>query len=198
MSIMEISIDKVKQLREKTNAGMLDCQNALKEAGGNMEKATELLRKRGLSIAAKKVGRATKEGLIGSYIHLGGKIGVLVDVNCETDFVARNQIFQDFVKELGMQIAAASPRYLQRSDVPADIIAKEEEIAKAQIKGKPENVIEKIVKGKVDKFFSEVCLLEQPYVKDPAVTIEQLLKGKIAEIGENIVIRRFTRYQVGE
>lgn len=195
---MEISMDKVKQLREKTNAGFLDCQTALKEAAGDLEKATELLRKKGLSIAAKKVGRATKEGLISSYIHLGGKIGVLLEVNCETDFVARNQVFQNFVKEICMQIAAASPRYLQRSEVPAAVIAKEEEIAQAQIKGKPAGVVEKIVKGKVEKFYSEACLLEQPYVKDAGMTIEQLLKAKIAELGENIVIKRFTRFQVGE
>lgn len=195
---MEISLEMVKQLREKTNAGILDCQNALKEAGGDMEKATELLRKKGLSIAAKKAGRVTKEGLIGSYIHLGGKIGVLVEINCETDFVARNQVFQDFVKEVCMQVAAASPRYLERSDVPADVVAKEEEIAKAQIKGKPGSVVEKIVKGKLDKFYAESCLLEQAFVKDSGLTIEQLLKSKIAELGENIVIKRFTRFQVGE
>lgn len=198
MKTMEISKELVKQLREKTNAGILDCQMALKEAAGDIEKAMELLRKKGLSIAAKKAGRTTKEGVVGSYIHLGGKIGVLVEINCETDFVARNQIFQDFVKEICMQIAAAHPRHLQRGDVPAEVIAKEKEIAESQIKGKPPAVVEKIVKGKLDKFFAEVCLLEQPCVRDSSMTVDQMLKAKIAELGENIVIKRFTRYQVGE
>lgn len=198
MSATEISSDLVKQLREKTNAGIMDCKTALKETKGDLDKAVEFLRKKGLSVAAKKAGRATKEGLISSYIHLGGKIGVLVEINCETDFVARNQVFQDFVKEICMQIAAAHPLYVERSDVPEDLIQKEKEIFKSQIKDKPDNVVEKIIVGKVDKFFSEICLLEQVYIKDSAVTIDQLLKNKIAELGENIVIKRFSRFQLGE
>lgn len=198
MSAVQISPDQVKQLREKTNAGFMDCKKALTEAEGNLEKAVEILRKRGVSVAAKKAGRATNQGLVSSYIHLGGKIGVLVEINCETDFVARNEIFQAFVKEIGMQIAAANPKYLERSEIPEEVIEKEKDIFRTQIKDKPENVVEKIIQGKLDKFYSEVCLLEQEYIKDSSLTIEQLLKNKIAEIGENIVIRRFARYQLGE
>jgi len=198
MSTMEITSDLVKQLREKTNAGVMNCKTALKEAAGDLNKAVDILRKRGLSIAAKKAGRTTKEGLISSYIHLGGKIGVLIEVSCETDFVARNEVFQTFVKEVCMQIAAAFPRYLERGQIAEEIINKEKEIYKSQIKGKPENVVDKIVQGKLEKFYSEVCLLEQPYIKDPAFTIEQLLKNKIAELGENLIIKRFSRFQLGE
>lgn len=192
-----ISSEQVKQLREKTNAGFMDCKKALSEAEGNLDKAIELLRKRGVSVAAKKAGRATNQGLVSSYIHMGGKIGVLVEVNCETDFVARNENFQTFVREIGMQIAAANPQYLQRSDVPEDVIEKEKDIFRTQIKDKPENVVEKIIQGKLDKFFSEVCLIEQVYIKESSVTIEQLLKNKIAELGENISIKRFVRFQLG-
>ncbi len=193
-----ISSEQVKQLREKTNAGFMDCKKALSEASGDLDKAVELLRKRGVSVAAKKAGRAANQGLVNSYIHMGGKIGVLVEVNCETDFVARNENFQEFVREIGMQIAAANPQYLDREQVPAELIEKEKEIYKSQIKDKPDNVVEKIIQGKVDKFFSEICLLEQVYIKDSALTIDQVLKNKIAELGENIIIRRFTRYQLGE
>lgn len=198
MSTVEITSDLVKRLREKTNAGIMDCKVALKEAAGNLEKAVDLLRKRGLSVAAKKAGRATKEGVISSYIHLGGKIGVLLEVNCETDFVARNEVFQTLVKELCLQIAAAHPKYLERSEVPQEVVDKEEEIFKSQIKNKPEQVAEKIVKGKLEKYYSEICLLEQAYIKDSTVTVEQFSKSKIAELGENIVIKRFVRYQLGE
>ncbi len=198
MSAVQISPEQVKQLREKTNAGFMDCKKALAEANGDLTKAIEILRKRGVSVAAKKAGRATNQGVVSSYIHMGGRIGVLLEVNCETDFVARNENFQSFVREVGMQIAAANPKYLERAQVPETVIEKEKEIFRTQIKDKPANVVEKIVQGKLDKFFSEVCLLEQVYIKDSSTTVEQLLKSKIAELGENIVIRRFTRYQVGE
>jgi len=198
MSTMEITSDLVKQLREKTNAGIMNCKEALKESNGDLEKAVEYLRKKGLSVAAKKAGRTTKEGLISSYIHLGGRIGVLVEINCETDFVARNQVFQDFVKEICMQIAAANPLYVERVEVPEDLVQKEKEIFKSQIKDKPDNIVEKILEGKLEKFYSEICLLEQVYIKDSAVKIDQMLKNKIAELGENIIIKRFSRFQLGE
>lgn len=196
---MNITTDLVKKLREKTNAGMMNCKEALKESGGNLEKATELLRKKGLSVAAKKAGRETKEGIIGSYIHTGSKIGVLVEVNCETDFVAKNTIFKDFVKDLTLQIASANPLYISQDEIPPEIIEKEKEIYRAQIKGKPDNVAEKITAGKLQKWFSEVCLLDQVFVKPPNDTsIKDLLTSKIASLGENITIRRFTRYHLGE
>ncbi len=195
---MEISATLVKELREKTNAGMMDCKAALKESKGDLKAAIDILRKKGLSIAAKKGSRQAKDGVIGAYIHLAGKLGVLVEVNCETDFVAKNQIFQDFVKDISLQIAASNPRYLGREDVPAEVIAKEKEILASQVKNKPENVVEKIVTGKLEKFYQEHCLLDQPFVKDGNVTIANLLNDKIAKIGENIVIRRFARFQVGE
>lgn len=188
----------VKELREKTNAGLMDCKAALDEAKGEMEEAEMILRKKlGLS-ASKKAGREAKEGLIASYIHMGGKVGVLLEVNCETDFVAKNENFRDFVKDVTLQIAAAHPQYVRRDEVPQDLIDKEKEVAAAQVKDKPDNVVEKIVEGKVDKFLAGICLMEQPYIKDQNVTIEQMLKEKIGEIGENIIIRRFTRYAVGE
>jgi len=188
----------VKELREKTNAGLMDCKAALDEAKGKMEEAEMILRKKlGLS-ASKKAGREAKEGLIASYIHMGGKVGVLLEVNCETDFVAKNENFRDFVKDVTLQIAAAHPQYVRRDEVPQDLIDKEREVAAAQVKDKPDNVVEKIVEGKVDKFLAGICLMEQPYIKDQNVTIEQMLKEKIGEIGENIIIRRFTRYAVGE
>ena len=195
---MEISAGIVKELREKTNAGMMDCKAALVESKGDLKGAVEILRKRGLSVAAKKMSREAKEGVVGSYIHLAGKIGVLVEVNCETDFVAKNQLFQEFVKDISLQIAAANPKYLRREDVPADLIAKEKEILGSQVKGKPANIVEKIVEGKLDKFFQEICLLEQPFVKDGNLTIKDLLNNKIAQIGENMLVRRFVRFQVGE
>src|SRR2546427_12507634 len=188
----------VKQLREKTNAGMMDCKKALVETDGDLEKAEDLLRKKGIASASKKASRATKEGIVASYIHLQGKVGVLVEVNCETDFVAKNENFRGFVKDITLHIAAAHPLYVSREDVPGKLIEAEREIYEAQVKGKPANVTEKIVDGKLDKFYSTVCLLEQGFIKNPDVTIKDLLNAKIAELGENIVIRRFTRYLVGE
>jgi len=188
----------VKQLREKTNAGMMDCKRALEEAGGDLAKAETILRTKGIASASKKASRATKEGIVASYIHLQGKVGVLVEVNCETDFVAKNENFRSFVKDITLHIAAAHPLYVSRDDVPGKLIESEREIYKAQVKGKPANVTEKIVDGKLDKFYSTVCLLEQGFIKNPDVTIKDLLSAKIAELGENIVIRRFTRYLVGE
>jgi elongation factor Ts len=188
----------VKQLREKTNAGMMDCKRALEEGGGDMAKAETILRTKGIASAGKKASRTTKEGIVASYIHLQGKVGVLVEVNCETDFVAKNENFRGFVKDITLHIAAAHPLYVSREDVPATLIEAERQIYKAQVTGKPANVVEKIVDGKLDKFYSTVCLLEQGFIKNPDVTIKDLLSSKIAELGENIVIRRFTRYLVGE
>jgi len=188
----------VKQLREKTNAGMMDCKRALEEAAGDLVKAETILRTKGIASASKKASRVTKEGIVASYIHLQGKVGVLVEVNCETDFVAKNENFRSFVKDITLHIAAAHPLYVSRDDVPGKLIEAEREIYKAQVKGKPVNVTDKIVDGKLDKFYSTVCLLEQGFIKNPDVTIKDLLNGKIAELGENIVIRRFTRYLVGE
>jgi len=188
----------VKQLREKTNAGMMDCKRALEEAAGDLVKAETILRTKGIASASKKASRVTKEGIVASYIHLQGKVGVLVEVNCETDFVAKNENFRSFVKDITLHIAAAHPLYVSRDDVPGKLIEAEREIYKAQVKGKPVNVTDKIVDGKLDKFYSSVCLLEQGFIKNPDVTIKDLLNGKIAELGENIVIRRFTRYLVGE
>jgi elongation factor Ts len=195
---MEIDPQSVKKLREKTNAGMMDCKRALAEAGGNFEKAEQILREKGIASAGKKASRATKEGIVASYIHQQGKVGVLVEVNCETDFVAKNQNFRDFVKDITLHIAAAHPLYVSREQVPGNLIEAEREIYKAQVKGKAANVVEKIVEGKLDKFYSTVCLLEQGFIKNPDQTIGDLLKAKIAELGENIVIRRFTRYLMGE
>ncbi|MBN1571674.1 MAG: translation elongation factor Ts [Deltaproteobacteria bacterium] len=197
---MEINAQIVKELREKTGAGMMDCKGALTEAGGDMEKAIEFLRKKGLSRAAKRAGRAANEGAVGSYIHMGGKIGVLVEVNCESDFVAKNEDFQSFAKDIAMHIAASSPLYLNEEDVPGDVIEKEREIYKAQAKdsGKPDSVIDKIVDGKLKKFYTEVCLLDQPYVKDTDMSVTDYLNNFISKTGENIVIRRFVRFQLGE
>ncbi|RMG68530.1 MAG: translation elongation factor Ts [Nitrospirae bacterium] len=196
---MSITAEMVKNLREKTGAGMMDCKKALTEAGGDFDKAVELLRKKGLAAAEKKAGRQASEGVIASYIHMD-KIGVMVEVNCETDFVARTDDFKQFVKDIAMHIAAASPRYLKREDIPEEVINKEKEIYKEQIKNKPEHVIEKIVEGKLEKFYSDVCLLDQVFVKDPEgkKKVKDLLTEMIAKLGENIVIRRFVRYQLGE
>jgi len=188
----------VKQLREKTNAGMMDCKRALEEAGGDMARAETILRTKGIASAGKKASRVTKEGIVASYIHLQGKVGVLVEVNSETDFVAKNENFRSFVKDITLHIAAAHPLYVSREDVPGALVEAEREIYKAQVKGKPANVVEKIVDGKLDKYYSTVCLLEQGFIKNPDVTIKDLLSSKIAELGENILIRRFTRYSVGE
>ncbi|HEV7643947.1 MAG TPA: translation elongation factor Ts [Pyrinomonadaceae bacterium] len=200
----EITAGSVKSLREKTGAGMIDCKNALVEAGGNEEQAIELLRKKGMATAGKKAGRVTAEGAVGSYIHMGGKVGVLVEVNCESDFVARGEEFQQLVKDVAMHIAASSPSYLNRDEVPQDVVAKEKEITLEQLKNDPKNankpadVLEKIIEGRLNKFFEEVALLEQPFVKDPAKTIGELIAEKIGTIKENISIRRFTRYKMGE
>ena len=194
----EISAALVKELREKTNAGMMDCKRALTEAKGDLAAAEDVLRKKGIASAGKKSSRVAKEGAVASYIHLQGKVGVLVEINCETDFVAKNEIFRDFVKDVTLHIAAAHPLYVSREQVPEKLILAEREIYAAQVQGKPANILEKIVDGKVDKFFSTVCLLEQPFIKNPDLTIKDLLTSKIAELGENMVIRRFTRYMVGE
>ncbi|MEO5720732.1 MAG: translation elongation factor Ts [Chthoniobacterales bacterium] len=194
----DIDPQLVKQLREKTNAGMMDCKRALTESGGDLEKAEAALRTKGIASAGKKASRATKEGIVASYIHLQGKVGVLVEVNCETDFVAKNEGFRAFVKDITMHIAAAQPTCVTREEVPAQTIESEKAIYLGQVKGKPENVIGKIVEGKLDKFFSTVCLMEQGFIKNPDQTIKELVASKISELGENIVIRRFTRYSVGE
>lgn len=193
----EISAGLVKELREKTNVGFMDCKKALEVSAGDIEKAIEYLRKQGQAVAQKKASRTANDGLVSSYIHLGGKIGVLVEVNCETDFVAKNEQFAAFVKDIAMQIAAAKPLYVSRDEVPADIVSKEKEIYAEQIKDKPAQVIEKIVQGKLDKYFAEVCLLEQAFIKDQNIKIKDLLTAKIQSIGENIIIRRFVRYEVG-
>jgi len=194
----EINPQLVKTLRDKTNAGMMDCKRALAECDGDLEKAEDLLRKKGILKAGSKSSRATKEGVIASYIHMQGKVGVLVEINCETDFVAKNDAFRDFVKDITLHIAAASPICVSRDQVPESLVAREREIAADQVKGKPANIIEKIVEGKIDKYFSDVCLLDQKFIKNPDQTISDFVKSKIAELGENIVIRRFTRYMVGE
>jgi elongation factor Ts len=200
---MEIRAEAVKELREKTGAGFMDCKKALTEVSGDLEQAVRWLREKGLAAAAKKAGRATSEGLVGTYLHAGGRIGVLVEVNCETDFVAKTPDFQNLVKELAMQVAAASPalpRYVRREDVPAEVVEQEREIYRAQAKssGKPEKVIEKIAEGKIDKFLSDVCLLEQPFIRDPEKTVKDVVSEAIAKLGENINVRRFARFQLGE
>ncbi|ABW19057.1 translation elongation factor Ts [Alkaliphilus oremlandii] len=196
---MDITASMVKELREKTGAGMMDCKKALTEAEGNMDRAVEVLRERGLAAVAKKSGRIAAEGLVESYIH-GGRIGVIVEVNSETDFVAKNQEFKDFVKDVALHIAASNPQYVRREDVDPALVEKEKEILTKQAlnEGKPEKIVEKMVEGRIDKFYKEICLLEQPFVKDPDVTVGDLLTEKISKIGENISIRRFTRYEVGE
>jgi elongation factor Ts len=197
---MAITAEMVKQLRDKTGAGMMDCKAALTESGGDMEKAIDLLRKRGVATAAKRAGRATKDGMIGHYIHMGGKVGVLVEVNCETDFVARTDDFQGLAREIAMHVAAADPRYVSRDQVPATDLEKEKEIYRAQFagSGKPEQVIDKIVEGKLGSFYSQICLLEQASVRDPNVTIEQMLQAATAKTGENITISRFVRFKLGD
>jgi len=197
---VDISATMVRDLREKTGAGMMDCKKALSESGGNFEKAVDYLRQKGLATAAKRAGRVASEGRIGSYIHAGGKIGVMVEVNCETDFVAKTDDFQAFAKDLAMQIAASSPLYVRREDVPAEALEKEREIYRIQAReaGKPEKVIDKIVEGKLEKYYGEVCLLEQVFVKDTDVKIQDLMNGLIGKLGEKIEIRRFARFQVGE
>jgi elongation factor Ts len=194
------SLAQVKELRERTGVGIVDCQKALNESGGDIEKAIVYLREKGLAAAAKKAGRTAAQGVISSYIHGGGRIGVLVEVNCETDFVARTEEFQRFVKDVAMQVAAANPRYVRREEVPEEERAREREIYRAQTaqSGKPPAVIDRIVEGKLGKFFGEACLLEQPFIRDPGKTVEQLVKDLIARTGENVVVRRFARFQIGE
>jgi elongation factor Ts len=200
----DITAAAVKQLREKTGAGMMECKNALVEAEGNEERAVDILRKRGLASAKKREGRIAAEGIVGSYIHMGGKVGVLVEVNCETDFVARADEFQQLVKDIAMHVAAAEPRYVSRADVAVADLEKEREIARAQAKNdpknsnKPDQVIDKIVEGRLNKFYEESVLLDQPFVKDPAKTVAELVTEKVAKTGEKITIRRFTRYKMGE
>jgi elongation factor Ts len=195
-----ITADQVKRLRDKTGAGMMECKSALAEADGIEERAIEILRKKGLASAAKRAGRATSNGVVGSYIHMGGKVGVLVEVNCETDFVARTEDFQTLVKELALHIAAADPKYVRREDVPADVLEKEREIYRAQFadSGKPANVVDKIVDGKLGSFYSQIVLLEQPSVRDPNVSVSQLVAQASAKTGENITVSRFARFKVGE
>jgi len=200
----EISATAVKALREKTGAGMMECKKALIEADGNEERANEILRERGLASAKKKEGRVAAEGVVGSYIHMGGKVGVLVEVNCETDFVARGDEFQQLVKDTAMHIAAAEPRYVSRDEITSDVLDKEREIARAQAKNdpknasKPDQVIDKIVEGRLNKFYEEFVLLDQPFIKDPAKTVGELITEKVAKMGEKITIRRFARYKMGE
>jgi elongation factor Ts len=196
---MDITAKMVKELRERTNAGMMDCKKALTECGGDMEKAAEYLRKKGIASAAKKEGRQTSQGIVDAYIHPGGRVGVLVEVACETDFVARTEDFQALVHNIAMHIAAAAPLAITRDEVDADLIEKEREIYREQMReqGKPENIIDKIVEGKIDKYFGEVCLLEQKFVKDPEMTIEDYLKSVIGKLRENMVIKRFARYEIG-
>ena len=197
---MEITAAMVKKLRDATGAGMMECKAALTEAGGNLDEATTILRKRGLATATKKAGRSTNEGIIGHYIHMGGKIGVLVEVNCESDFVARTDDFQNLAREIAMHIAAANPQYVRREDVPPEIVERERTIYRSQMEGqnKPESVIDKIVEGKLGGFYEQVCLLDQPSVRDPKMTIAQLVQQAIAKMGENIAVPRFARFKLGE
>jgi elongation factor Ts len=197
---MQVTAQMVKELRERTGAGMMDCKNALVETGGDMDKAIEHLRTKGLASAAKKAGRSTTEGAVGSYIHAGGKIGVLVEVNCETDFVARTDDFQELVRDIAMHVAASDPRFLERSEVTTGDLEAEKRIYRQQAldEGKPEKIVDRIVEGKMDKYYSQTVLLEQPFVKDPDKTVAQMIAEKVAKIGENIQVRRFTRYLLGE
>lgn len=197
---MEVSASSVKELREKTGAGIMDCKKALAESRGDLERAVDYLRRKGLAAAAKKMGRIAAEGLVGAYIHAGGKIGVLVELNCESDSAARTADFQALLKDVAMQIAAASPRYVRPEDVPAEELGREREIYRRQAldSGKPEKVVEKIVEGKMERFYSEFCLLEQPFIKDPDRKVGDLIKDAIAKLQENIQVRRFARYHLGE
>ena len=200
----EISAANIKALREKTGAGMMECKKALTEAAGNEDRAIEILRERGLASAKKKEGRVAAEGVVGSYIHMGGKVGVLVEVNCETDFVARGEEFQQLVKDIAMHIAAAEPRYVSRDEVTGDVLDKEREIARAQAKNdpknanKPDQVLDKIVEGRLNKFYEEFVLLDQPFIKEPSQTVGELITEKIAKTGEKVTVRRFSRYKMGE
>ena len=193
-----MTTDAIKKLRDKTNAGIVACKKALQESGGDIDKAVEILRKQGAVMASKKGGRAAKQGRIESYIHMGGKIGVLVEINCESDFVARNDDFQAFAKNIAMQVAASNPIYVSKEDIPEGAVKKETEIIKAQLTGKPQAAAEKIIEGKLNKYYEDTCLLEQPFIKDPSLKVKDMLTSMIAKIGENIIIRRFMRYQAGE
>lgn len=195
-----MDLEKVRDLRERTGAGVVDCKNALSEANGDVEKAIDILRKKGLAAAAKKVGRITKDGIIDAYIHPGDRLGVLVEVNCETDFVARTQEFRRFVRDIAMHIAASEPIAVNREELPADVVGREKEIYRSQVADlkKPPDIVEKIVSGKLEKFYADVCLLEQPFVKIPEKTVAEYLKEQIAKFGENIIIRRFARFRLGE
>jgi elongation factor Ts len=197
---MEISIELVKDLRQRTGAGIIDCKTALQESKGDVDAAIDYLRRKGLATAAKKAGRIATDGLVSSYIHAGGKMGVLVEINCETDFVAKTEEFQSFVKNIAMHIAASNPQYIRREDIPLQAVEKEKDIYRAQAleSGKPAKVIDKIVEGKLERFYAEVCLLEQTYIKDSDLTIKEVLDAMIAKVGENITIRRFARFQLGE
>jgi len=197
---MEVNASTVKELREKTGAGVMDCKKALAECSGNLEKAVDYLRQKGLAAATKKMSRVAAEGLVGAYIHAGGKIGVMVELNCETDFVARTPEYQTLLKDIAMQVAAASPRYVRREDVPTEEVERERAIYRSQVleQGKPEKIVEKIVEGKLDRFYSEICLVEQAFIKDPDKKVGDLLQDAVARMGENIQVRRFMRYQVGE
>ncbi|HDL60256.1 MAG TPA: translation elongation factor Ts [candidate division WOR-3 bacterium] len=197
---MKISADLIKELRERTGAGILDCKKALEKTGGDIDKAVEELRKMGIAKADKKLSRETKEGIIESYIHPGAKLGVLVELNCETDFVANTKEFKELAHNIAMQIAAQAPSFVKREDIPQEVLEKEKEIYREQLKnsGKPEHVIEKIVEGKLEKFYEEACLYEQAYIKDPSITVEELIKTHIAKFGENIRVKRFARFRIGE
>ena len=196
----KIDATMVKELRERTGAGMMDCKRALAEVEGNMEKAIEFLREKGLAAANKKAGRSTSEGVVEAYIHGGGRIGVLVEINCETDFVAKNADFRALAKDVAMQIAAQNPQYVSSEDVPVSVIEKEKEILRAQAlnEGKPEKIVDKMVEGRIEKYFAEVCLLEQPFIREGDITVKEYVQSKVATLGENISIRRFTRFQMGE
>ncbi|HOV78744.1 MAG TPA: translation elongation factor Ts [Bacillota bacterium] len=197
---MSVPANLVKELRERTGAGMMDCKKALSETGGDIEKATTYLREKGLAAAAKKAGRIAAEGLVESYIHGAGRIGVLVEVNCETDFVAKTEEFKSFVRDIAMQIAASKPEYVRREEIPAENVERERSILRRQAlnEGKPEKIVDKMVEGRIEKFYRDVCLLEQPFIKNPDITVKQMLTEKVAKIGENINIRRFVRYELGE
>ena len=198
--LMDISAELVKKLREKTGVGLMDCKEALKHANGDMEKAVEYLREKGLAKLQKRSGRAASEGVIASYIHTGGKVGVMVEVNCETDFAANSKDFQEFAQDVAIQVTAATPLYVKREDIPEDVKAKEKDLYKRQAldSGKPEKIIDKIAEGKMEKFYQEVCLMEQPFIKNPDITIKGLLEDLVVKIGENVIIKRFVRFQLGE
>lgn len=197
---MEITAEMIKELRAATGAGVLDCRNALQQTGGDLSKAVELLREKGLAIATKKASREAREGIIGSYVHTGAKVAALIELNCETDFVARTPEFQQLAKDLAMQVVAARPQYIRPEDIPLEVIEREKQLYRSQLadSGKPEQVIERIIEGKLEKFYEEVCLLRQPFIRDEGITVQDLITQSIARLGENIVVRRFVRYELGQ